>query len=84
MARTQAVYYRDKRGAEPVSDFIEGLPAKRAAKIDDFVEEHLNGKRPDEPPPEFPITSQLEGELRELRVALPTPATDSSTSVPGI
>jgi phage-related protein len=68
VARTQAVYYRDSRGNEPVDEFIEALPAKRAAKIDDFVEEHLNGKPAGAPPPEFPITSQLEGELRELRV----------------
>lgn len=68
MAQTQAVYYRDKRGAEPVDQFIDSLPAKRAAKIDDYVEEHLNGKPADAPPPEFPITSQIEGELRELRV----------------
>ena len=68
MAQTQAVYYRDKRGAEPVDEFIEALPAKRAAKIDDYVEEYLNGKPPDAPPPEYPITSQIEGELRELRV----------------
>lgn len=68
MARTQAVYYRDKGGIEPVDEFIEALPAKRAAKIDAYVEEHLNGKEPDAPPPEFPITSQIEGELRELRV----------------
>jgi phage-related protein len=62
------VYYRDSRGNEPVDEFIEALPAKRAAKIDDYVEERLNGKSPDAPPPEFPITSQIEGELRELRV----------------
>lgn len=68
MARTQAVYYRDRRGGEPVDRFIEALPAKRAAKIDDYVEEHLNSKRPDAPPSEFPITSQIQGELRELRV----------------
>lgn len=68
MAQTQAVYYRDKRGAEPVDRFIETLPAKRAAKIDDYVEEYLNGSPPDAPPPQFPITSQIEGELRELRV----------------
>lgn len=68
MARTQAVYYRDKRGTEPVDEFIEALPAKRAAKIDDYVEEYLNGRPPQAPPPEFPITSQIEGELRELRV----------------
>jgi phage-related protein len=68
MARTRAVYFRDRRGAEPVDRFIESLPAKRAAKIDGYVEEHLNDRPPDAPPPEFPITSQIEGELRELRV----------------
>jgi phage-related protein len=68
VARTQAVYYRDRRGSEPVDEFIESLPAKRAAKIDGYVEEHLNGQAPDAPPPAFPITSQIEGELRELRV----------------
>lgn len=68
MGETQAVYYRDEQGAEPVDEFIEGLPAKRAAKIDDCVEEHLNGRAPDIPPPEFPISSQIEGELRELRI----------------
>jgi phage-related protein len=51
-----------------VNEFIEALPAKRAAKVDDYVEEHLNGKRTDAPPPEFPVTSRIEGELRELRV----------------
>jgi phage-related protein len=68
MTGIQAIYYRDKRGAEPVDRFLEALPAKRAAKIDAYVEEHLNGKSPDAPPPEFPITSQIEGELRELRI----------------
>ncbi len=68
MARTKAVYYRDKRGVEPVDRFIEALPAKRAAKIDDYVEEQLSGRPPDAPPPEYPISSQIDGELRELRV----------------
>jgi phage-related protein len=68
VAKTQAVYYRDRRGNEPVDLFIEGLPAKRAAKIDDYVEEHLNNRPSDAPPPEHPITSQIEGELRELRL----------------
>jgi phage-related protein len=68
VARTQAVYYRDSRGTEPVDEFIQALPSKRAAKIDDFVAEFLNGQPPDAPPPAFPITSQIEGELRELRV----------------
>ncbi len=42
MTKTQAVYYRDSRGVEPVDYFINELPAMRAAKIDDYVEEHLN------------------------------------------
>jgi phage-related protein len=68
MPRTRAVYYRDRRGAEPVNEFIEALPPKRAAKIDDYVEEYLNDRSANAPPPEFPISSQIEGELRELRV----------------
>lgn len=68
MARTQAVYYRDKDGSEPVREFVEALPAKRAAKIDDYIEEHLNGQPPEAPPAEFPVSSQIEGGLRELRV----------------
>jgi phage-related protein len=68
VAGTQAVYYCDARGAEPVDEFIQALPSKRAAKIDDFVQEHLNGQPPEAPPPPFPVTSQIEGELRELRV----------------
>lgn len=66
--RTQATYYRDKRGVEPVDRFIEALPAKRAEKIGDQIEEHLNGRPLEAPPPGFPITSQIDGELRELRV----------------
>jgi hypothetical protein len=65
------VYYRDSRGREPVNDWFEALLATKApaaAKIDDYVEEYLNGRGPDDPPPEFPITSQIEGGLRELRV----------------
>jgi phage-related protein len=68
MAETQAIYYRDKRGVEPVDRFIEALPVKRAAKIDAHIDEHLNGQAPDAPPPEFPISSQIEGGLRELRI----------------
>ena len=32
------------------------------------IKEHLNRQRADAPPPEFPISSQIDGELRELRV----------------
>jgi phage-related protein len=68
MARTQAVFYRGADGAEPVDEFIASLPDKRAAKIDAFISEYLNGNPAEAPPPEFPISSQIEGELRELRV----------------
>jgi phage-related protein len=65
---TQAVFYRDRHGVEPVGRFIDSLPVKRVAKIHAFLEKHLNGQSPDAPPPEHPVTSQIEGELRELRV----------------
>ncbi len=68
VARTQAVYYREKSGSEPVNECIEALPAKPAAKIHSYIEEHLNGRDPDAPPPEFSVSSQIEGEMRELRV----------------
>ena len=68
MAHTQSVYYRDPDGREPVADFTDGLPAKHAAKLDAFIEEHLNGRDAASPPPEHPISSQIDGELRELRV----------------
>lgn len=68
MAGTQAIFYRDKHGTEPVAQFVDALPPKRAAKIDTFLDEHLNGQPLDAPPPEFPLTSQIEGELRELRI----------------
>jgi ribosome-binding protein aMBF1 (putative translation factor) len=84
VARTQAVFYRDERGVEPVDLFINDLPPRRAAKIDAYVEEHLNGMPPDAPPPPFPITSQIDGDLRELRVRSPTRAIGSSTSAPEI
>jgi phage-related protein len=70
-SRTQAVFYRDKYGEEPVDLFLEKLlksDPKAVAKIDDAIDEHLNGKRPDDPPPEFPASSQLRGEYRELRI----------------
>lgn len=72
MARTQAVYYCDANGAEPVNDFIESLPDKRAAKIDDFVEQYLNGQPSEAAPPEHPVSSQIEGQLHELRVRFAT------------
>jgi phage-related protein len=67
----QAVYYRDSLGREPVNQWLDALAATNApaaAKVDEYVEEYLNGRRAEAPPPEFPISSQIEGGLRELRV----------------
>jgi hypothetical protein len=58
IARTQAVYYRSERGSEPVADFIEALPLRHAAKIHTAIEEHLNDRAPEAPPPPFPASSQ--------------------------
>jgi phage-related protein len=65
------VYYRDSRGREPVNDWLEALLAANppaAAKIDAFVAQYLNHQRAGDPPAEFPITSQIDGGLRELRI----------------
>ena len=65
------MYYRDAHGLEPVNAWLEKLVATKPAavvKIDDSVAAYLNGRSADKPPPEFPITSQIEGGLRELRV----------------
>lgn len=62
----QAVYYRDRSGHQPVDEFIDDLPSKHQAAID-FAIDRLNDMRPDEPPLSFPATSQVDGELRELR-----------------
>ena len=41
---------------------------KRRAKLMEFIDELLNDRAPDAPPPEFPVSSQIDGELRALRV----------------
>ncbi len=69
--RTHAVYYRDSAGREPVNRFLDRLARSNpqaAAKVDDYVEQFLNGKDASAPPPAHPISSQVHGELRELRV----------------
>lgn len=80
---TQAVFYREASGGEPVLEFLdEKFPlvpigsdptakqieraALRRAAIDLQID-RLNGLRDDDPPLSFPHTSQVDGELRELR-----------------
>lgn len=65
------MYYRDRAGREPVNAFLDALLTtnpRATAKIDDYVAEYLNDRDPSAPPPEHPISSQVEGDLRELRV----------------
>jgi phage-related protein len=66
--RTQATYYRDEQYVQPVEQFIDALAPRHSAKVEAQLDEHLNGRPAEAPPPEFPITSQIEGELRELRI----------------
>ncbi len=62
----QAVYYRDKDGREPVNDFIDGLAPARQEEID-FKINLLNRVANNDPPLPFPHSSQVDGQLRELR-----------------
>lgn len=64
--RFQAVYYRATDGSQPVDDFIEGLDVRAQAVLDQQIE-HLNLLGPSRPYLPFPHSSQIEGELRELR-----------------
>lgn len=66
MAKMHAVYYRDKTGAQPVNDFIDGLPPRVQASLDVQID-RLNMLTDSDPPLPFPHSSQVEGELRELR-----------------
>jgi phage-related protein len=66
MTNLQAVYYRDADGTEPVNDFIDGLHPDRQVVLDNQIDRlnMLNNEMPHLP---FPHSSQIEGELRELR-----------------
>lgn len=64
--RTQAVYYRDRSGAEPVNAFINALRPVAQETIDDQID-LLNDLPGDAPPLPFPHSSRVRGPLRELR-----------------
>jgi phage-related protein len=67
MAMMHAVYYRDPGGNEPVDDFIEQLQPEQARVAIDNQIDRLNMLRTNDPPLPFPHSSQIAGELRELR-----------------
>ena len=66
MSTLQAVYYKAADGSEPVREFIAGLAAKRRAALMRQID-RLNGLTDAVPHLPFPHSSQVEGELRELR-----------------
>ena len=66
MASMKAVYYRGADGTEPVRDFLASLPAHARAAILLQVD-RLNTLSDTDPPLPFPHSSQIAGELRELR-----------------
>jgi len=66
VANLQAIYYRAAAASEPVSDFIERLSAKKQVTLDNQID-RLNMLTPSNPHLPFPHSSQIEGELRELR-----------------
>ena len=65
-ANLQAVYYRAPDGSQPVRDFIAGLDAKRRAALLRQLD-RLNDLSDAVPHLPFPHSSQVDGELRELR-----------------
>jgi phage-related protein len=64
---TQAVYYRDTSGFEPVDAFIDEIRPVEAQVVLDNQINLLNGLPPSAPPLTFPHSSQIDGPLRELR-----------------
>jgi phage-related protein len=66
MAAFHAVYYRESDGAEPVRDFLDQLDDEVAAVLAQQID-RLNMLSDEIPHLPFPHTSQVDGELRELR-----------------
>jgi phage-related protein len=62
----QAVYYRAPDGSEPVRDHVAGLDARRRVVLQNQLD-RLNLLTERLPHLPFPHSSQIEGELRELR-----------------
>lgn len=62
----QAIYYRGLDGVEPVRIFLDELDSEMRAVLDLQID-RLNTVTDIDPPLPYPHTSQVEGELRELR-----------------
>ncbi len=66
MSNLRAVYYRDSKGAEPVSEFLDSLDPRHHEVIDAQID-LINRLTESNPHLPYPHSSQIEGELRELR-----------------
>lgn len=66
MSNLQAVYYRASNGNEPVLEFVKDLDSKRRVVLQNQID-RLNLLSDAMPHLPFPYSSQVEGELRELR-----------------
>lgn len=66
MSHFQAVYYRDPKGGEPVRSFVDALADKAQAAVLNQID-RLNLLSEQIPHLPFPHSSQVDGELRELR-----------------
>ena len=62
----RAVFYRASDGSQPVDDFIERLTIRKQVVIDNQID-RVNMLTPSSPHLPFPHSSQVRGELRELR-----------------
>ena len=62
----QSVYYRERSGREPVREFLQALDVSGREAIA-WAVELLNAMGVSDPPLPFPYSSQVVGELRELR-----------------
>lgn len=62
----QAVYYQDTSRVEPVAAYLAGLPPKVRAGLSLKIG-RINELRDSDGPLPFPHSSQVRGELRELR-----------------
>lgn len=62
----QAIYYQDPGRVEPVRAYCRALPPAARAAVNTQIG-RLNMQRVDGPPLPFPHSSQVDGELRELR-----------------
>jgi phage-related protein len=66
MSQLQAVYYRAPDETQPVREFLQALDKKRRVSLRNQIA-RLNLLSDEAPHLPFPHSSQVEGELRELR-----------------